>query len=370
MLKIKINSKFFYFLFSIFLLTFFIIYPIFLHKNLGNTNMNMFSNISTQSAFLKVWNIDDFEGGSGNRTSFLESVARQFEKQNSGLYIVVQNISAEEAFNAITNGTMPDLISFSHYSGYMLQNVLQDYSGQIYVRSDLISYAKLNDVVKAVPWYLSGYCLIGNKELQPNLSLSCQTMYSYNISGKISKPSVSVGLANSFALLATIKNGAQIAGTNNVIPHFDTTTTFQAYNDFCSQKSASILLGTARDFYRVHNKVELGLMQCDFKPLGGFTDLIGYMGICQSKPFTTEFIEFLTSPSIQNQLKNIGLFSTTFNEIYTDNEFYSAFEKVLHRKISSINVFMDKSQKDKLWKQSINATFGNRDALNYVKKYL
>lgn len=371
MFKIRAKLRFFHYLCSILLLIFFIIYPLFMHSNLKNGNINIFDDIHQQSAFLKVWNIDDFEGGSGNRTGFLESVAKQFGNKNKGVYIIVQNLSSSQAFNALINGTMPDLISFSHHSGYMLKNVLKDYNGSISVREDIISYAMLDNAIKAVPWYLSGYCLIGNKEIEPNLSLSCQTMYSYNILGQNAKPSVSVGLANNgFALLAAIKNDAQIAGTNNIISNFDTTTTFQAYNDFCSKKSATILLGTARDFYRVHNKVELGLMQCDFKPLGSFTDLIGYMGICKMSPYATEFIEFLTSPMIQNQLKNIGLFSTTFDEIYADNEFYSAFEKVLQRKIKSINIFMDKAQKDELWKQSINATFGNNDSLNYIKKYI
>lgn len=375
-MKININSKIIYYFFSVLLALFFICYPIFIHLKLNNSN-DYFAKNNIQERFLKIWHIDDFEGGSGNRAVFLEKVARQFEKEELGTYIIVQSLTAEEVLSALTNGDLPDLISFSHYSGYMLQNVFQNYLGQISIRSDLLEYAKLDGEIKALPWYLSGYCLIGNTS-NSNLSqnLSTQTMFSFNIEGKTIKPSLCVGLGNNnLALLSAIKNNAQIAGTDNIVRDFDKLSTFQAYSDYCFHNSATVLLGTARDFYRVKNKISLGSMtQCEFYPLGSFSDLVGYMGITAIDETNymqaTKFLEFLTSKKIQSQLSSIGLFSTLYDKIYFDDEDYIKFENVLQRNLSSINIFMSQNEKEKLWRESINAIFGNTDSLKYVKKYL
>lgn len=378
-MKLKIKwHKIMYFFCGIIMLLFFICVPIYIMPKILNVNINSnFDKVTEKGGFLKLWHIDDFEGGSGNRANFLEKVGKQFESKNKGWFVVVQNLTAEEVFNSIIKGDVPDLISFSHYSGYMLQDVLKDYQGAISVRDDLITYGKLNGKIKAIPWYLSGYCLIGNSGVNPAVleTLSPQTMFSYGIDGKKYKPSLTVGLANNnLALLSALKNQAQIGSTNEITDNFDTATTFEAYNDFCNKNSASVLLGTARDFYRVQNKVNLGNMpECKFVPLGEFTDLVGYMGVCTNNKNNlikaNEFIEYLTMEHIQTELSSIGLFSTTYTEIYKGNDLYSQFEKILHRNLKSINVFMPQSEKETLFKHSINAVFGNDDSLKYVKKY-
>ena len=376
-MKFKMHSKILYYFCVLILAFFFVLCPIFIHPKILNYNINSnFQKNQVQSYFLKMWNIDDFEGGSGNRATFLEKISRQFESVNKGVYIIVQNLSADEVFTALSNGDAPDLISFSHYSGYMLQNTLLDYKGEISVRQDLLEYAKLNGAIKAIPWYLSGYCLIGNNS-NPTLSqnLTAQTMFSFNQNGKTIKPSVSVGLANNnLALLSVIKNGAGIAGLDNLVKGYDKISTFQAYNDYANKNSATVLLGTARDFYRIKNKISLGTMfQCEFAPLGSFSDLVGYIGIINKKNYnlSSSFIEYLTNQNSQNQLNTIGLFSTTYNKIYLDKDVdYSNFENILQRNLKSINIFMPQDEKEQLWKQSINAILGNNDSLNFVKKYL
>jgi len=380
-MKVKVKwGRTIYFLSGIMLLFFFVFAPIKIIPKLLNSNINAnLSSVSNDGGFLKLWHIDDFEGGSGNRAKFLEEVGQQFEKKFQGWYVVVQTLTAEEVFNSITKGDVPDLISFSHYSGYMLQDVLSDYQGAVSARDDLVAYGKLNGKIKAIPWYLSGYCLIGNSGANSAVleTLSPQTMFSYGVNGKKSyTPSLATGLANNnLAFLSALKNGANMGSTTELTNNFDTATTFEAYNDFCNKNSATVLLGTARDFYRVQNKISLGNMpECKFVPLGGFTDLVGYIGVCSNKKNnqekTNEFIEYLTTDNVQKQLNKIGLFSTTYQEIYKDNAHYSAFEKVLHRNVSSINVFTSQSDKEELFKHSINAILGNADSLKFVKKYI
>lgn len=62
---------------------------------------------------LRLWHIDSFEGGKGSRASFLNRAAGKYEKQNSGLYIMVTGYTVDGAEAALAAGERPDLLSFS-----------------------------------------------------------------------------------------------------------------------------------------------------------------------------------------------------------------------------------------------------------------
>ena len=159
-----------------------------------------------------------------------------------------------------------------------------------------------------VPWNLSGYCLIGNSAVDSRVltTLSCDTAYSYDAGTY----NYIAGLNGSYAQVAMMKNTStkcdltKTADITNLTP-------YQAYSSFVNNSSA-VLLGTARDFYRVKNRVSMGSMQeCKYIPLGKFTDLVQYMGILNVEHQTQaeSFIEYMTSDITQKQLANIGIFS-------------------------------------------------------------
>jgi len=377
MTKIRSTKKIIKLAISVMIIVFFLISPFFWTSKLSN--FELLASKSYDNGFLTVWNIDDFEGGSGNRTDFLEKIAKQFEAKNKGWYVNVKSITSQDAYNSIVAGTTPDLLSFSHYSATTFQNILHNLDFDTGVRSDLLEYAKLDGKIKAIPWYVSGYCLIGNLELNSQLAdtLSTKTMFSYSTTkGKKEIASVSVGLSNNnMALLACIKNGIEYASTKDIVSDYTQKTTFEAYNDFCNNQNSVVLLGTARDYYRVYNKINNGNMSnCSFIPLGEWTDLIGYMGVCTTNENNyqkaLDFVSYLTSNDAQQQLSKIGLFSSRYLEIYKNDEHYSKFEQVLQRKIKSINIFTPQDIKTKMWENSINAIFGNKDSVNYVKQFL
>ena len=69
---------------------------------IGKDKINEQSKITAPSEYkgiISLWQIDGFEGGSGSRKQFLLKVAREFEKKNNGVLVMVINhtfLSAKE----------------------------------------------------------------------------------------------------------------------------------------------------------------------------------------------------------------------------------------------------------------------------------
>lgn len=74
---------------------------------------------------LNVWQIDSFEGGKGSRADFLQNIGDGFS-QRGGCYITVNSLSAEAARLNLSNGVVPDVISFGA-GAYGLENYISDY---------------------------------------------------------------------------------------------------------------------------------------------------------------------------------------------------------------------------------------------------
>ena len=303
--------------------------------------------------FLKLWHIDSYEGGSGNRASFLERMAREYHEQNSSVYVVVQVMSGQELENAIVSGERPDIISFSHHTAPIFSAYLQELSISTNCRQDLLDNAERDGALYAVPWNLSGYCLVGNSQVDERVlsALSADTAYSFD-GGRYNYVA---GLVDSYAQVAMQANTDAKADLTRCADILNLTP-YQAYTTFVANE-ASVLLGTARDFYRVKNRVELNNMaECKFVPLGKFSDLVQYLGVldASNKAVAEGFMEFMVSDDVQKRLCDIGLFSTTGLGIYSDAD-YKAFEQALNSQLRGISIFASAQQKGELFSSAINA---------------
>ena len=330
-------------------LVFIFVAPFFFEK----AGINYPSQISADTTFLKVWHIDSFEGGSGNRADFIEKMAMNYHKINSNVYIVVQTLSEEELESTIKNGDRADIISFSHHTANIFNNLLQPLDVSVNVRDDLLSFAQNDGETYAVPWNMSGYCLIGNSAVDSRVleTLDFNSAYSFN-GGQYN---YIAGLKDSYAQVAMSYNSNAKCDLTLCDSEIFNKTSYQAYCDFVENKGA-VLLGTARDFYRVKNRVSLGNMaQCKFLPLGKFTDLIQYMGVLssQNQVVAESFIEYMVSGDVQKSLCDIGLFSVCKMKIYSDED-YKAFEDKLNMTVDSISIFASEDYKQKLYADAIN----------------
>ena len=255
--------------------------------------------LENTSNFLMIWHIDSFEGGSGNRASFLEKVAVQFHKINSNVYVFVQNLSEEEAINAIKSGDRPNVISFSHHISNEFADLLLPLDVKNNVRQELLECAQKNGQTYAMAWNMAGYCLIGNSQADERVltTLDVDSVYSYNGA----EYNFVAGYKNSYGQVALSKNTSSKCDLNRCEDNMLQKSTYEAYTDFVANK-ASVLLGTTRDVHRVQNRINLGSMQeCAFVPLGKYTDLVQYVGVLNSenKELSETFIEYLVSDGIQ-----------------------------------------------------------------------
>ena len=276
---------------------------------------------------LELWHIETFEGGSVSRGSFLQKEAINFEKEHKGTYIIIQTMNAEQFALNISEGKMPNIVSFGvGVADKITNNLVElDTAG---IRTDLKEYGKQNSKQLAIPYILGGYALI-----------------TQNLENSSIQEQVGVGLKGlNNPLKALSENNIKI---ENVFP-FDDMDSYDAYDKFL-KNNFSILLGTQRDVYRIVNRQQKGLMQdVKFQLLGGYSDLVQYLSVVKStnieEKLCREFVERMISLEVQNKLKDYNLFSVRSDVTLYSDGIYRDFELVLKEKLSSENAFISSAQ--------------------------
>lgn len=82
--------------------------------------------VSAEKKVLTIWQIDSFEGGKGSRAGFLQKCGDGFS-QSGGCYVSVVSISADAARLNLSEGTIPDIISYGSGT-YGLESFISDYA--------------------------------------------------------------------------------------------------------------------------------------------------------------------------------------------------------------------------------------------------
>ena len=270
---------------------------------------------------LELWHVETFEGGSVSRAKFLERQAINFEKQNKGCYIVIQTMNLEQLELNIENNKRPNMISFGIGASDKIANELVELDSKN-VRADLAKSGQYGSRQLAVPYILGGYVLIEN-----------------------GNGTVGVGLKGTTnPLMAMQKNNLQIA---NIFKETNLDS-YDTYDKFL-KGSFETLLGTQRDFYRVQNRQQKGLMtDVNFKFLGGYTDLVQYVSVFKGNKTEVEmckkFVSSLIEENAQNKLAGYNLFSTLSNITLYKDGLYKDFEEVLKQPLTCENAFISKSE--------------------------
>lgn len=286
--------------------------PIFLIPQI-NTYYRFDKANAKDGVFLELWNVDTFEGGTNSRSKFLENVAIAYEKTHKKEYVIVRNLTIDELKNMLSQNKVCDLISFGGGVGELIRPFCNDLSD---INSNLQQKFKhsgeYNGQQLSLPWCVGGYvkCSDGNG---------------------IKNPVYGVGVENTIP--PTISGNKKIYKTQ-----------YEAYNGYLKGEF-DILLGTQRDYFRLSNKLTLGLIQsCVFEYETSYTDLLQQIAVCctEEKSFSIakNFISFLLSDENQKKLKDIGMFSGAKNLIYSGTK-YEDFEQAVYNVKSVGNVFVD-----------------------------
>ena len=284
---------------------------------------------------ITLWHVDGFEGGSGSRKQFLLKVAREFEKQNQGVLVMVTNHTFTSVKESINNGQMPDLISYSNgteITGAMeLDNERKVVSGFIGQKN------------YATAWCRGGYVLIKNnnaKDNEQNTIIVSQAEYTQ-------------------PLVALMLEGLEFDNIEVYEP-------MDAYVKFTANKTA-YFLGTQRDVVRLNNRG----MQVDCQPLTAFNDLYQYISLTgqdqDKNVYAKKFIDYLLSDNVQIQLNKICMLSP-YLSVENQIESLNAMQKVSGFK--SISAFCHADELKQIQTISLSAIKGNQEDINKIKNML
>ena len=283
------------------------------------------------AVFLELWQIDTFEGGSSSRARFLEKNAFLYQEQTINTYVLVRSFDVNQAKLMLEQGSRPDIISFGIGAGDFVLPISEEITTDCGVRADLLAGGMKEGKQYAIPWTMGGYCLCANSTFG-DLNLE-----NFNQASEQQERAV-IGTGYTY-------NVPKLSLTNDerkFVTSESENSQYQAYENFLKGNEFQVLLGTQRDFYRLNNKVELGVIDgINYRYLSGYTDLIQYMSVTTANENliapATKFIKFITSSKIQAKLTSIGMFSVNGEKIYKNE--YVDFENALNEKMQVLNVF-------------------------------
>ncbi len=302
---------------------------------------------------IEFWHVETTEGGSVSRSDYLKARASEFEKKNPGTFIHITTLSQEMLLaKLVTDAHSFDLISFS-YGCEKILPFLSKYDGAINTRSDLSDAGVIDGNQYALPYILGGYglfALTSTTHKVKQFSSLTENVFDCGYTKKVGKnivnvPSIVCGFGKSnLPTVALTINTSSLANTDAVVFDFNITQ-YSAYESFIKGKY-SVLLGTQRDVYRLGNRESNGsIEELTFAPLGGFSDLIQFIGIGKDansvkRPYCKQFVEYLTSVKAQQSLSKIDMFSTLDDLTLYSSGNMAVMEKSLKKHLKTINVFV------------------------------
>lgn len=283
---------------------------------------------------IELWNVEAFEGGSGSRESWIVSKAAKYEQSNKGLFVHVTTLTTQQLEDKLAQDQPFDIICFSRGAGNIVKDKLRQLETQAALKENFLVAGQINGTQYALPLYAGAYCLFARQtQLGADKDVIASAL-SATFSRKIGKNTVELKpLVCGFTDYNSPFSALAMSGGKGKAQPDEQTTQYQAYEQFVANKTAVTLLGTQRDLYRLSKREADGkIEQLTFAPLGGYTDLVQYLGISASCTDKLEacngFVEYLLSDGVQSTLVNLSMFSALQAEYYTTDR-YSACEKAL-----------------------------------------
>lgn len=282
------------------------------------------------AVFLELWEIDTFEGGSASRARFIEKNAYLYQERTINTYVLVRSLDLNQAKLMLEQGSRPDIVSFGVGAGELIEPLSAEITENCQVRADLLAGGLKNGKQLAIPWCMGGYVLCADGDFG---DLTVENFESKKESTELNI--IGTGQGFNIPSLSLSDEEKKFLTNSNL-------TQYEAYESFLKNNEFSVLLGTQRDFYRLNNKVNLGVIApIKYKYLSNYTDLIQYFAITAVEDnqiaHSQDFIKFMTSQKVQSKLVSIGMFTVNGSIIY--NNEYADFERALSNKLKVLNVF-------------------------------
>lgn len=232
-----------------------------------------------------VWHIETFEGGGKSRIDYLKQIARNLEKSTPNTLFLIKQTKPENLESELSD-SKPDIISFGFGVGKVVLPILANFNKTYDVRDELIDSGKFNNQIYAIPYIVSGYALFTHG-IDTN-DFHCGT----------------TNFTNAKDICTTL---------NKTISQNETQ--YEAYKYFVNNKQ-SVLLGTARDVFRISNLNNIGRTNASIIPIETHTDLLQYVGATYFDESINAFMDEIFSQANQCSLTDYSLFSSLHTKLY------------------------------------------------------
>ncbi len=288
---------------------------------------------------ITFWQVDSFEGGSWSRKQFIMEVARNFEKNNDGIFVMATTMTKQSVEENIKKGIHPDLISYGN--GIDCSNLVNLEVGKS------ATSGKIDNVNYALPWCKGGYAIVSNSSINDN-EKSFENIEEILVSqNEYTQP-----------LLALLTEEIKVKKVTVLPP-------MEAYTKFVSGK-VKYFLATQRDIVRLNNRG----FDYDIKPIENFCDLYQYVSMTEKgkeKKYTEKFLEYLFSEQVQTSLNKISMFSEYY-EINYQEKGLKEMSKV--KANCTISAFLLAEQLKEMQELSLKSFIGEEEAFNKLKKFI
>lgn len=306
---------------------------------------------SSYQGVITIWNVDTFEGGSQNKSTFLVDAATNFSKSHNGLYFLVKNVTPSEMLEGFLNNSFPDMISFGHGLGGAVKQYLTVLPDNYEVRKEIVDSATDNGSLLALGYLMGGYIFAstseniqsaGSGENESLMAVATKSGYDKKV-GKNTKHIASVVVGKNDYIQST--NVLKSVLNSEKLDIHESISMYDAYLDFVSYNAGVVLFGTHRDLYKLAGRVKVGKIEnVKLDYLSGYTNLVQYIGIIkktaeEKKALASEFITFLASDECQDNSTNVSMINTIKKSYYTEGEF-KTLEETLNKDLVIPNIFV------------------------------
>lgn len=224
--------------------------------------------VSGDSVYINLWQIDGFEGGRGSRKVHIENTAKKLFKDEK-VYCTVTSLTAKAARANIANGTVPEIISYP--SGF----------------HGIENYVNNQEFTSKV-WCYGCYCL---------LTLETDSDFGdVNISNTI----INSGKDNLAGVCAAL------VGLNGAVEAEPTNAYLQLLNG-----KYKYLLGTQRDIFRLETRKAT----YSVKPIDAFNDLFQNISILTYDTKKYEICKELIGALNKSNVSGLGLFGNEGSKV-------------------------------------------------------
>jgi len=276
------------------------------------------------SRIVELWNVDAFDAGYYGKTIFLEKIASRLFIKNTGLCVIVKNMSYEACVYNLQNGVYPDMISYSHDLKENIKPLLRPMILHQEVVANNKSVYEADGHVLAVSWCAGAYFTFGNKVYLEKINVHDNLLASVSKCGFNKKTkNKMVPIFSCVCGVNGIENYDRLInfGGGDVSNVVKKQSGYDAYTDFMGGAS-TLLIGTQRDLLRILAKQDYATNYI-FEFESVYSNLFQYISVLSDNTENIEdctlYINYLLSSEGQSMMDKFGMFSpigcTTYDNL-------------------------------------------------------